>query len=131
MKKDFGLWIDHRKAVIVNLAHDSVKTITSEIADVFPPSGSHGITGIDAKDYPSEDHHDRHIEKYLTLFYAKVAKELSEPDRLFVMGPGEAKLEFAKNTPKLAATIDTFESTDKLSDRQILALVRQHFAQAD
>ncbi len=130
MKKDFGLWIDHKKAVIVDLAHGSVKTIPSEIADVFPPSGSHGITGIGAKDYPAEDNRDRHIEKFLSLFYAKVAKEVSDSDRLFIMGPGEAKLEFTKNTPRLAATVDTIEATDKLTDRQILARVRHHFSQA-
>lgn len=130
MKKDFGLWIDHKKAVIVNMMDGSIRTMLSGLEQVFPASGSHGFSGIGAKDFPAEDIHDRHMDKHLQLFYEQVAKTIQSPDHLYVFGPGEAKIEFTRVAGRLGAKVEAVEPADHLTDRQIVAKVRQHFVNA-
>jgi hypothetical protein len=128
MKNDIGLWIDHKKAVIVFLGDESVQTINSNLERVFSAGGSHGINS-GAKDFPAEDIRDRHIDKLRKEFYAKVSNIIKYPERLYIMGPGEAKVELTHHLKEDGYTniIEKVETSDKLTDNQILAKVKAFF----
>mgnify|MGYP006285821889 CR=1 FL=1 len=129
MKNQIGLWIDHKKAVIVRMLDGSMETVLSGLENVFTASGSHGNAGIDAKYYPAEDIHDRHMAKMLEEYYERVARTLKTPDSVYVIGPGEAKIEFTHVLKKIGAKVEAVETADRMTDKQIAAQVRHHFAQ--
>jgi hypothetical protein len=79
---DVGVWIDHKKAVIVSIAAGHVTTRTLE-SDVGPhPHFSGSQEG--GKKY--EERHGHELDR----FYDDVIRQCGEPDALLLFGPGEA-----------------------------------------
>jgi hypothetical protein len=124
MKKDIGLWIDHRKAVvvIVNDEGEEIKEITSHMEKrVRFASG-------DSEDGSSEDVRDRQYGNQLDSYYDTVVAVIGEGDSIQIFGPGEAKGELKKRleSKELGGRIVSVETVDKMTDRQIAAKVREH-----
>jgi hypothetical protein len=119
-----GVWIDHKKAVIVSIAAGRVTTRTLE-SDVGPhPHFSGSQEGGGEKNY--EERHSHELDR----FYDDVIRQLGEPDALLLFGPGEAKLQLKDRLGRsnaLSGRIVAVESTDKLTDPQIVAKVKEHF----
>ena len=131
MKKEVGLWIDHREAVLVILSEgeDEIKHIASHMEKHTRFSGASQAPTPDGHDNSTEDKRDRRFDDHLDKYYDAVIALLHDADSILIMGPGEAKGEFQK---RLAAQhgskpIAATETTDKLTDGQIAAAVRQHF----
>ena len=127
MSHDVGVWIDHKKAVIVSISAGQVTTKTLE-SDVEPHphySGSQESGG--EKKY--EERHNLHLDQY----YDEVISQLGQPDTLLLFGPGEAKLQFKDRLARSKASskiIVAVESTDKLTNPQIVAKVKEHYGSA-
>ena len=126
MKKKAGLWIDHRKAVIVIVSDQGevVKEITSNMEKHVRFTGKPGSdTGS------TEDMRDRQFENHLNLYYDGIVDSLRGVDSIQLFGPGEAKGELKKRLEKteLKGHILANETTDKMTDRQISAKVREQF----
>ena len=123
-KIKMGIWIDHKKAVIVSAGADGVtiKTLESEIG--AHPHFSGQQDGGGEKKY--EQRHGQHLDRY----YDEVIDHLADPDELLILGPGEAKLELKEHLRRSKAhsecTVD-IATTDKLTDPQIVAKVKEHF----
>ena len=119
-----GVWVDHKKAVIVSIAAGEVttRTLTSDVGAHPHYSGSQESGG--EKKY--EDRHNQDLDRY----YDDVIRQLGEPDALLLFGPGEAKLQLkarlgrSKGSPESVVAV---ESTDKLTDPQIVAKVKEHY----
>ena len=134
MKREVGLWIDHREAVIVILAveGDELKRITSNVEKhVRFSNAAHAQPPTGFVDSP-EDRRDRRFDDHLNKYYDAVVASLQDADSILIMGPGEAKGELQK---RLAGQhgdgpIVAIETTDKLTDGQLAAAVRQHFGRA-
>jgi stalled ribosome rescue protein Dom34 len=125
MKRRVGVWIDHRKAVIVTLtdAGEEIHQITSGMEKhVRFSSGS-------SEDGSTEDIRDRQFSGHLTTYYEDVVAHIRDAEAILLLGPGEAKGELEKllKTKGLGGCIAGTETADKLTDRQIAAKVRQHF----
>ena len=124
MSREAGIWIDHRKAVIVNISGDRVSTTTLS-SDVAPhPHYAGSQEGGGEKKYEERRKHD------LDRYYDDVIRQVGEPDALLLVGPGEAKLELKerlRRSPALSKTIVAVESADKLTDPQIVARVKKHY----
>ena len=125
MKSKIGLWIDHRKAVIVTITDkgEEIKQITSHM-------DKHVRYSNDAsEDGAPEDTRDRQFGNRLNIFYDEVIAHIREADSIQIFGPGEAKGELQARLEKegLKARIIEISTMDKLTDRQIAAKVRQHF----
>jgi hypothetical protein len=126
MKKQAGLWIDHRKAVIVILTEEreEIKKITSNIEKHIRFSG-----GTRSEDGSTEDVRDRQFAGHLASYYDEVIAVLRGADSIQIFGPGEAKVELEKRLERegLKKNIAIVETVDKMTDRQIAAKVRERF----
>ena len=126
MKKQAGLWIDHRKAVIVTVTEEGeeIKTITSNMEKHVRFTG-----GTGSEDGSSEDVRDRQFGNHLNNFYDQVIGAIRDSDSVMIFGPGEAKGELKKRIEHdgLKAQILAVETADKMTDHQVLAKVRERF----
>jgi hypothetical protein len=127
MGQDVGVWIDHKKAVIVSIAAGEVTTRTLTSGVGAHPHYSGSQEGGGEKKY--EERHNQDLDRY----YDDVIGQLGEPDALLLFGPGEAKLQLkarlgrSKGSPESVVAV---ESTDKLTDPQIVAKVKEHYGVA-
>src|SRR4030066_235506 len=83
MKKEIGLWIDHRKAVVVMVSDEGeeVKEITSHMEKrVRFASG-------DSEDGSSEDVRDRQYGNRLNSYYDAVIAVIRDGDSIQIFGP--------------------------------------------
>jgi len=124
MKKDIGLWIDHRKAVVVIVTNEGeeVKEIPSHMEKhVRFASG-------DSEDGSAEDMRDRQFGNYLDSYYDTVISVIRDGDTIQIFGPGEAKGELKNRLESkgFGGRIVSVETADKMTDRQIAAKVREY-----
>jgi hypothetical protein len=127
MNRDVGVWIDHKKAVIVSIAAGEVttRTLTSDVGAHPHYSGSQDGGG--EKKY--EERHNQDLDRY----YDDVIGQLGNPDSLLLFGPGEAKLQLKARLGRSKVSSESIvavESTDKLTDPQIVAKVKEHYGAA-
>jgi hypothetical protein len=118
MNKYLGLWIDHRKAVLIfhPTGEEEIKTILSEVEK-------------DPSSLIPEDSQDRKYQNQLNVYYDEVIALIHQVESLLIFGPGEAKGELNKRLEHKHPSGRTvqLETSDKLSDRQIAAHARAHF----
>lgn len=131
MKKQVGLWIDHRDAKIVMMSPDPSDAKRTGVTDtVLSGVEKHlRFSGASAEDGSAEDQRDRQFASHLNKYYDEVIDYLHGADAIFIMGPGEAKGELKKRlvAKGQGERIVAVETVDKLTDRQIEAKVREHF----
>ncbi len=125
MKSQVGLWIDHRKAVIVTIKdeQEEIKKIASNMQKHVRNTGSSA-----SEDGSAEDVRDRQFGNHLNSYYDEVIAYIREADSIQIFGPGEAKGELEKRIKHagLKGNILAVETVDKMTDRQISAKVREH-----
>jgi len=126
MKRQVGLWIDHRKAVIVTITETSkeIKEITSNMEKHTRFTG-----GTASEDSSTEDVRDRQFEKHLNSYFDAVVAVIRGAESILIFGPGEAKGELARRLEHdgVRGDILAVESADKMTDHQIAAKVRERF----
>ena len=132
MKKEIGLWIDHREAIIVILTDggEEIKHITSSSGKHIRYSGSsHSKTPEGLKEVTSEDQRDRKFGNQLNKYYDEIIAAIRGAEFIQIFGPGEAKGELEKRIEHegIQANILAIEAADKMTDHQISAKVREHF----
>lgn len=127
-----GLWIDHRKAVIVITSGGKEETlaITSNV-DKQPGrfEGSRSTTPYEAQMVPADDSRERKFTGRLDQYYAEVIAAIGAAEAILIFGPGEAKGELKTHLDHahLGKTIIAVETADKMTDRQIAAKIRDYF----
>jgi hypothetical protein len=134
MKTTIGLWIDHRKAVIVAVKGDKedVKEIPSNVEKQLGRSaGVRSTTPFEPQLVPADDSQERGLTGHLDKYYDEVITHLHGAEKILVFGPGEAKDELVKRIEKgsLSRCIAGVETADKMTVPQIAAKVRK-YAQA-
>jgi hypothetical protein len=134
MNHKVGVWIDHKKAVIVSASAGRVTAKTLE-SGVGPHARYSGRAGYPTADGPQdagrgekkyEERHDQHLDRY----YDEVISQLGQPEALLIFGPGEAKLQLKERLSRskaLSERIVGIETTDRLTDPQIVAKVKEHY----
>ena len=128
-----GLWIDHRKAIIVTITDkgEEIGLIVSKVEKQLRRSGDSPLKGhYEAQQVPADDSRQRAFTGHLNIFYQAVIASLRDAESILIFGPGEAKGELKKRLDKnrMGGRIAGVETVDKMTDRQIAAKVRQHFA---
>jgi hypothetical protein len=119
-----GVWIDHKRAMIVSASagHLTTRSLESDV-EAHPHYGGR-LDGGGEKKY--EERHEQHIDRYLD----EVIRHLDEPDAVLILGPGEAKLQLKARLSRSKGGAErtiVIEAADKLTDAQIVAKVMAHF----
>jgi hypothetical protein len=126
MKRQVGLWIDHRETLIVFIGDDGEETrrIESGMEKHVRFSG-----GNRSEEGSADDQRDRQFASHLNRYYDEVITNIRDAESILLFGPGEAKGELEKRlaTKGLGGRIVGIETVDKMTDRQIAAKVREHF----
>jgi hypothetical protein len=124
MKKEVGIWIDHRKTVVVSVTDKGEETmlIPSNMEKHVRYSGA-------AQEDSAEDQRDRRFTGHLNKYYEQVISCIRDAESILIFGPGEAKVELEKRLEieSLSGRVVGIETVDKMTDRQIAARVRTHF----
>jgi len=132
MKKELGLWIDHRKAVIVTIENEVevIREIRSNIEKHVRFSTGCRVKGANVPTgSTAEDMRDRQFNDHLNNYYDAIISFIRKADALWIFGPGEAKVEFKNQLIRggLEGIIVGVETVDKMTDPQISAKVRDHY----
>jgi hypothetical protein len=133
MSTELGVWIDHRKAVVVTMtgAEAAVKEILSEVEKQPRRSGDAPLKGShEAVQMPADDRLQSVLTEHLNIYYDAVIDCFGDPESIFICGPGEAKHELGQRLEgkHRGGHIVGIETVDRMTDRQIVAKVRQHFS---
>ena len=82
-----------------------------------------------AQEDSAEDQRDRRFTGHLNKYYDQVIACIRDADSILILGPGEAKVELEERLGKeaLRGRIVGIETVDKMTDRQVVARVRQRF----
>ena len=131
MKSKAGVWIDHREAVIVVLTGtgEETKHIQSTVEKQLRRSGEPDHGSFEAMEVPADDSRERAYTGHLVRYYDEVISYLRDAGSILIFGPGETKVELKKRFEKHPndTRIIVLETADKMTEPQIVALVRHHF----
>src|SRR5512135_3271575 len=132
MKKEVGLWVDHREAVIVSEVNgvEMIRKIRSNMEKhVRFSSGRRSKAPIKSQMSTAEDMRDRQFGDHLGRYYEGIVSLIKDADSIWIMGPGEAKIELENRLKRdeMGSRIVGIETADKLTDRQIVAKVRHYY----
>jgi hypothetical protein len=132
VKKEVGLWIDHRKAVIVTIKNEVV--VTQEIRsnmEGHASSSSALPSKYNSADQGStpEDMRERKFENHLGRYYEGIISFIGDADSIWIFGPGEAKGELEKSLRQegLGDRIVGVATVGKMTNPQIEAKVRSRY----
>ena len=128
-----GLWIDHRKASILAITDkgEEMKEIVSEAEKQPRRSGDSPLKGsYESFEIPADNRRQRTFTGELNIYYDEVIACIGDAESILIFGPGEAKDELKKRLEghHLGKRIVGIETVDKMTDNQIAAKIRQHFA---
>jgi hypothetical protein len=132
MKTAVGLWIDHRKAIVVAVTGkgEEIGLIISKAEKQLRRSGDSPLKGaFESSQVPASDSRQKALTGHLNLYYDAVIASIRDAEAMLIFGPGDAKDELKKRLKKnnLDGRIIGFETADKMTDRQIAAKVRKYF----
>ena len=132
MKTTIGLWIDHRKAVIVTVSDKGEKTKVIESMVEKQPgrfAGVRSTTSFESQKVQADNSRERKFTGQIKTYYDEVVLAVGEAKSILLFGPGEAKGELKKRLEekKLGGRIEAVKTEDTMTDRQIAAKVRDYF----
>jgi hypothetical protein len=127
-----GIWIDHRKAVIVTLTPEGEHTtlIASNVEKHPERASDSPLKGpYEARQVPADDSRQRALTGELNVYYDAVIAAIRDCGSLLIFGPGEAKVELHKRLlrAKLGGRVAAVQTEDKMTERQVVAKLRTHF----
>jgi hypothetical protein len=129
MKKNIGLWIDHREAVIVALTEkdEQITRIKSGTEKQIRFAGGSRKDGLQT----TEAIRGNKLDAQLGRYFDDIIAHIRDAEMIQIFGPGEAKGELVKRLEKdgLKERIVAIETMDKMTDDQIAAKVREYFQQ--
>lgn len=132
MTKAVGVWIDHRKAVIALVAHGAEET--QEIRSGVEKHPGRRASASSTRRHESQrakadDIREREFTGQLNVYYDEVIAAIRGAEAILIFGPGEAKGELQRRLERDGPDkrIVAVEAVDKMTDRQIVAKVREYF----
>jgi hypothetical protein len=134
MRTKVGLWIDHKKAIVVAVTDkgEEIGLVISMVEKHLQRSGDSPLKGrYESQKVPADDSRQRTFTENLNIYYDAVIASIRDAESILIFGPGEAKGELKQRLEKskLGGRIVGIETVDKMTDRQISAKIRQYFAE--
>jgi len=133
MMQKIGIWIDHKEAILVSVedTQTTIERIESNAESHFRPSGGWKASGTNvAQSVSKEQKADERRKHQFHNFYQEVIEKAGKANSIYIFGPGEAKLELAKEIEKTKSQhvkIAAVEAADRLTENQIVAKVKSFF----
>lgn len=132
MRITVGLWIDHKKAVVVAVTDEGeeMELTISKVEKQLRRSGDSPLKGrYGSQQIPADDSRQRRLTGQLNIYYDAVIASIRDADSILLFGPGEAKGELQERIEKskLRGRIVAVETVDRMTNRQIAAKARQFF----
>jgi hypothetical protein len=133
MGRDVGIWIDHRKAHIVAITgkDEEIGLIISKAEKQDRRSEESRHEGpFEPQRVPADDSRHRARTGHLNIYYDAIIACVKGAESILIFGPSEAKDELNKRLKRLdlGGCFVAVETVDKMTDQQIAAKVRNHFA---
>jgi hypothetical protein len=133
LTRKVGLWIDHRKAIIVAVTDEGeeIRLIISKVEKQLRRSGDSPLTGsYESQKVPASNSRQKTFTGHLNIYYDAVVACIRDAESILIFGPGEAKGELKERIERsnLGGRIVVIETVDKMTDRQIAAKVREHYS---
>jgi hypothetical protein len=134
MSSKVGLWIDHRKALIVTVTDKRrvAKLMISLVERQLRRSLDARTGGsYEALQVPAQDSQQKAFTGHLNIYYDAVIASIRDAESILIFGPGEAKGELKKRLERidLGGRIVGVETMDKMTDRQFASIVLQRLAE--
>ena len=133
---NFGIWLDSKKAILVQLHNGAVKetTIHSGVESRVRYHGETRQFTRMGKQYFTFEKKKEEIHKHeLESYFKKITEAVKGSDSVMIMGPAEVKTELHKylrdakhHAPKVIAV----ETEDQLTDKQVVAKVKAFFGES-
>jgi stalled ribosome rescue protein Dom34 len=127
MKKNIGLWIDQREAVIVVLSDKGtqITRIKSAAEKQIRFAGGSRKDGLQT----TETIRSRKLDTQLGKYFDDIVAHIRDAEMIQIFGPGAAKNELMKRLEKdgLKERIVEVETMDTMTDNQIVAKVQDRF----
>jgi len=119
MRAKVGLWIDHRKAIVVTVTDkgEEIVLVISAVEKQRRRSGDSPLKGpYEQQQVPADDRRQRTFTGHLTVYYDAVIACIGDAESILIFGPGEAKGELTKRLKRSAlggriAGVETVTST--------------------
>ncbi len=128
-----GLWIDHRKAIVVAVTdkEEEISLTISNVEKQLRRTGDSPLKGpYESQQVPSDDSRQRAFSGRLKTYYDAVIASIGDAESVLILGPGEAAHELKNRLDKtnLGGRVVGVETVDRMTNRQVAAKVRQHFS---
>lgn len=128
-----GIWIDSKKAYIVNLSGSdaSLSVITSEIEGVTRIEGEGKEYGRFGNQYTTLENKQENRRKHeIAEYLEEVVDNIKSADEIVVFGPAQMKIELEKqikeNQPLAKKLLDVVNA-DSMTENQIVAWVKDYY----
>jgi stalled ribosome rescue protein Dom34 len=122
--KCLGIWMDYSKALIIELLPGNMQTQTIE------SNFTHDLKEESIKKSEKQMHHKEEGERL--KYFKKILKEIEKFNDVLIFGPTNAKeelFELIKETHVNSKVRIEIKATDKMTENQLYAYVRKHFAE--
>ena len=130
MDRKIGVWIDHKQAYLIEYETGQVDAISSNIELPAQPASGTQPGGKLNQNKESELRQFSRYKLQLHKYYQQVVTGLKNANSIFVMGPGEAKIEFEKFLKKyksMQKRLIKVETADKMTKNQMVAHVKNFY----
>ncbi len=133
VKKQYGVWLDTRKAMIYELSGSelTMKTIDSEIEEFNPKGGYGSQVAYQFQDAISESGYLERKKQQEKKYFKQIISNLKDAGRIVLMGPAETRLHLEKainETYELRDKVEDNLPLDSLTDNQIRAEMKEYFS---
>jgi hypothetical protein len=135
MTKKIGIWIDHKRAVILTVGEDgeTMQKIESGLEHLHLRGATRTRSPYSSQYQKADNQLDKQFEGHLNKYYENVLVLARGADTILILGPGEAKSELKKRLgrEKTCPPITGILPAEKMTDRQFAAKVRSHFEEVE
>ena len=133
MKPKAGMWIDHKKAIVitVNEIGEEVQEILSDVETQPRRSGDSPMKGdYESRQVPADDRRQKNFTGQINIYYDAVISSIGDAKSVLIFGPGQAKDELRERLQdrNLNGLAIEMETVDKMTEPQIAAKIHQYFA---
>src|SRR3990172_688460 len=120
MRTKVGLWIDHRKAIVVTVTDkgEEIVLIISAFEKQRRRSGDSPLKGpYESQQVRADDSRERKFTGHLNIYYDAVIACIGDAKSILIFGPGEAKGELKARLERsnLGGRITGVETVDKMT----------------